>query len=356
MLDNTIVMLLIFESSHMQPTIKLIAELSGVSRGTVDRVLNNRPKVHPDKKERVLKVIRELNYKPNLAARALVMNRKSLKLGVVLPNWKGHFEQEVTRGIEDAWEEMKVYGVELAIEKCPSDLPDDFVECVNRLVQKDVKGLAICASDSVAVREKIEEVTASGVPVVTYNSDLPTSGRVCFVGQDLYQSGRIAASLMNKLVTPTEKILVAAGNLEFTAHRQRVDGFLACWKERGKNENTYSIIQTFNEYNITFDKLHTALEDTDITGIYMANESVNACAEAVKRSGRQGVRIIAHDLSDVNTKLLKECKLDFIISQNMYLQGYDPIEILTQLLTDPSSQVNEYKHTRIEIILEENIE
>lgn len=339
----------------MQPTIKMIAELSGVSRGTVDRVLNNRPRVHPDKKERVLKVIRELNYKPNLAARALVMNRKSLKLGIVLPNWTGHFKHEVTRGIENAREEMKVYGVELLVERCPSDLPGEFVECIDRLLEKGIKGLAICAIDSIAVCEKVQEVAAMAIPVVTFNSDIPASGRVCFVGQDLYRSGRIAASLMNKLVKPDDHILVAAGNLEFSGHHQRVDGFMDCWKESGNTERGCSIIQTYNDYSITFDKVTAALADEKLTGIYMANENVSGCADAIKRYGKHPVRLIAHDLSAENIKLLKAMRIDFIISQNMYLQGYRPVELLTHLLTDPTTEVEEYKYTRIEIVTEENL-
>lgn len=339
----------------MRPTIKMIAELSGVSRGTVDRVLNNRPKVHPEKKERVLKVIRELDYQPNLAARALVMNRKSMHLGIVLPNWKGHFEQEVMRGIDTAREEMKVYGVELSLERCASDMPDEFVDCIDRLLQKGVRGLAVCALDCIAVREKIQAVTGGGVPVVTFNSDLPGSGRTSFVGQDVCRSGRIAASLMNKLVKSGEHILVAAGNLEFAGHRQRVEGFTGRWAELGKKENVCTTIQTFNEYNVTFDKVSSALGDKKLAGIYMANENVGACADAVLRYGRHPIRIVAHDLSTTNIKLLKELRIDFIISQNMYLQGYRPIEILTHMLTVPSAKIEEFKYTRIEIVTEENL-
>lgn len=339
----------------MKPTIKMIAELSGVSRGTVDRVLNNRPKVHPAKKERVLKVIREINYTPNLAARALVMNRKSLKLGIVLPDWTGHFKQEVTRGIETAREEMKVYGIELTLERCASEQPEEFVVAVDRLLHQGMKGLAICAVDSIAVREKIQAVTAAGIPVVTFNSDLPGSGRTCFVGQDLYRSGRIAASLMNKLAAPGERVLVAIGNKEFSGHQQRMEGFMKCWTDLGNAEADCSVIQTFNEYSLTFDKVAAALGDGRVAGIYMANENVGACAEAVKRHSARPIRIVAHDLSATNIKLLRELRLDFVISQNMYLQGYQPIEILTQILTTPSFANVELKYTRIDIITEENL-
>ena len=64
----------------MRVTIRQIAEESGVSRGTVDRVLNNRGKVRPEVEERVRKVAQELGYKPNFHARAMVKNGINIAL------------------------------------------------------------------------------------------------------------------------------------------------------------------------------------------------------------------------------------------------------------------------------------
>ena len=66
------------------PTIKEIAELAGVSRGTVDRVLNKRGGVNPTTEEKVLEIAKALNYKPNLAGTILAAQKKRLMLGVVL--------------------------------------------------------------------------------------------------------------------------------------------------------------------------------------------------------------------------------------------------------------------------------
>ena len=68
----------------MRVTIRQIAEESGVSRGTVDRVLNNRGKVRPEVEERVRKVAEELGYKPNLLGRALIKMKENIKIGVIL--------------------------------------------------------------------------------------------------------------------------------------------------------------------------------------------------------------------------------------------------------------------------------
>ena len=67
-------------------TIKQIADICGVSRGTVDRVLNNRGNVKPEKKEMILSVARELDYTPNPAGKALAARKTKLLLGIVMPS------------------------------------------------------------------------------------------------------------------------------------------------------------------------------------------------------------------------------------------------------------------------------
>ncbi|MGC4020138.1 MAG: LacI family DNA-binding transcriptional regulator [Muricomes sp.] len=55
----------------MSVTIKQIAELANVSRGTVDKVLNNRPGVKEDTRKKVLQIANGLNYKPNFIGKGV---------------------------------------------------------------------------------------------------------------------------------------------------------------------------------------------------------------------------------------------------------------------------------------------
>ncbi len=63
----------------MAVTVKQIAELANVSRGTVDRVLNNRSGVSEATRQKVLKIAKELHYEPNFLAKALVSKKESFK-------------------------------------------------------------------------------------------------------------------------------------------------------------------------------------------------------------------------------------------------------------------------------------
>ena len=91
-------------------TIKEIAELSGVSRGTVDRVLNRRGAVSEKTAEKVLEIARLLNYQPNKAGIALAAQKKKLRIGVLLFGADNPFFDEVMEGLLHKLEELSVYG------------------------------------------------------------------------------------------------------------------------------------------------------------------------------------------------------------------------------------------------------
>lgn len=97
----------------MPITSKEIAEICGVSRGTVDRALNNRSGVSEKTKNKILKVISEHNYQPNYIGRSLVKG-KSLSIGVIVFDLNNRVFAEIINGIESRARELE-YFVNLSI-------------------------------------------------------------------------------------------------------------------------------------------------------------------------------------------------------------------------------------------------
>ncbi len=84
----------------MKITINEVAKLAGVSKATVSRVMNNSKPVNPEKHERVLRAIKELEFVPNAVARGLVHKRTGL-VGVVIPDITNPFFAELVKGVEE---------------------------------------------------------------------------------------------------------------------------------------------------------------------------------------------------------------------------------------------------------------
>ena len=81
-------------------TMKDIAEKANVSITTVSRVINNKPDVSEETKEKINNIIKELGYQPNNIARSLVL-QKSHTIGLLIPDISNPFFPEVAKGIED---------------------------------------------------------------------------------------------------------------------------------------------------------------------------------------------------------------------------------------------------------------
>ena len=183
-------------------TIQQIAEMAGVSRGTVDRVLNHRSYVSEAVRARVEAAVAETGYiSPREAYRREQDGAvRPLTLGILLPNWTGQFQEEVQEGIRQAEQELAPQHVRILQRRCRTELPQESVELLDEMVREGAEGLSICALNDPSICRRVEELADAGIPCVTFNSDLPKSRRLCFVGQDLYRAGRMAGELMSRCV------------------------------------------------------------------------------------------------------------------------------------------------------------
>jgi LacI family transcriptional regulator len=343
-----------------KPTIQMVADLAGVSRGTVDRVLNNRSHVRPEICEKVMVALTETGYltpRHNYQKTILSQNFMPLKLGVLLPNWSGHFKWEIIRGIESAQIELSDFNVKIIMEESQTDIPDNIIQKIDSLLNQGAQGIALCTINDISIERKISELHEAKIPVITYNSDIPNSKRLCFVGQDYNKSGRIAAELINKCVPTTGKILTAVGNLEFDGHRARLNGFITRMEEIGIPEDQITVIETYNDYPLTFRKVQEALlKDEEIVAIYMANRSVAGCINAIKSVEKKGnIHVVCHDISEHTKSFLINGDIDFSISQDLFHQGYLPLMYLRDCLHKNIVPKNPDTNTNISIICSQNL-
>jgi LacI family transcriptional regulator len=341
----------------MAVTIKQIAEKAGVSRGTVDRVLNGRQRVKPEIREKIIAIAQEMNYVPNVAGKALAYSKNPVIFGIVMPPKEIRFFDEIRSGIHAAAEELKDLGIRLEYCYVDNKSPKEGAAAIEQLVEMGANGIMFSVMDDQLIRENINKAVDQGVPVVTFNSDVENSKRICFVGQDLYKSGKVAAGLMSKILTQNAKVLVLTGNLNFHAHRSRVQGFIECLKENGNNLEVVGVIEGFDRFADTYSQVDQALkEHPDIAGIYLATGSIHASIDAIKHNGKEReIRVICNDLLPEVEQGLRENIIDFTIVQNPYEQGYRSLRILYDLIFTRKHPKLEYNYTETHIYIHENL-
>ena len=114
----------------MRATIKMIAEKAGVSIGTVDRVLHDRPYVKAEVRERILRVMEELDYRPNRMASALALSGTPRHLTVIQPVWVGYVREEMAAGVARFLEEHRDYNVTVEVLEYPQE---DVSACLRQM-------------------------------------------------------------------------------------------------------------------------------------------------------------------------------------------------------------------------------
>lgn len=335
----------------MAITTKDISHLARVSTATVSRVLNNKPGVLPRTREAVLKVVSELGYQPNLLSKALA-SRKTMTLGVISLPEKHVFGPSLMRGIQTAEAQYRDFGLKLRIH-LPRDLdPAGQARAIREMIRARVDGLALVAIDAEDVRHALAEAAAKGIPTVTFNNPIRNDGQLCFVGQDAFQSGEVAADLLARFIGGRGEVFVLNGFHHFTGHSQRLLGFRAVCEARCPALRIVDVQECFDDEISAFQLTQRALRDfPKLRGIYVVGAGIGAMGKAVVQAGKAGrIHVVCYDLPPEEIHLLREGVIDAMFTQDPITQGHLPIRILFELLYGGKAPERKFFYTKTEII------
>lgn len=334
-----------------------IAKLAGVSRGTVDRVINQRGHVDPEVEARIKKIAEELGYERNRAGSMLVRAKRSLRLGVVIQSVATPFMALVLDEIMKAKKEMQKVGVELIVIERETIQLEQQLEDLAALEREGVNGIALTPVEDERILERIDELHANGIPVVTFNTDMPGSKRLCYVGQDNYLSGRACAGLMNMLLSGHGTVLMLSGHFSNLSHRRRIDGFQSEVRSRYPALSLLPLERGNDDRQTCYDCVRRVLNaHDDVRGIYLAANGQAGVCDILRELGYQEkIHFICHDLIDDTLKGLRDGTIDFVIDQNAALQATRPLEVLTNYLLTNEYPAEEYMLTPIDIRTSYNI-
>ena len=211
-------------------TIEEIAKKANVSRSTVSRVINNHHMVREETRRAVQKVIDELNYVPNAAARSLA-SKKTNVIGVLIYNIMQSFWGDIFAGIEQGVFETD-YGLFMANSKSHLnhwDFKNDYRKNLRNLVLHGVDGIIIALANDLCT-EDVDFLEASGIPFVVVQNHLQDS-RVAGVNIDnvtgAYDAARYLIGLGHR------RIVHASGPLDSGISQDRIRGYAAAMHEAG---------------------------------------------------------------------------------------------------------------------------
>ncbi len=319
----------------MGVTMQQIADLVGVSRGTVDRALHGRGRIAPDVAQRILSTAQSLGYHINPVGQTLSLSRKNLHIGVILQSTETPTMQDVARGVRQAAGELEGSGIRLTLREISGLDVGRVLEEIQSLLQEGISALALAPNNRPELVARIGQLCSQGIPVITLNSDAPDSGRMCFVGMDNYRAGQTSAGLLSQILPCGGKVFIVAGHLNNTAHSDRLNGFLdALAAEHRQDIRLLAFQPCFDRDDCAHEVATEVLRHhPDLAAFCVTSHGQEGVCRAIEEAGLTGrVRVIGYDLNEVNRRLLQEGKITFVLDQQAFLQGYRPPHLLADFL------------------------
>lgn len=347
----------------MAATIKQIALLAGVSRGTVDRALNHRGRINPEVAEKILKIADELGYVPKHRKpgnkNGGERGKDTLCIGVVTQLARSSFMLQVNKGIRHASKELKEKNIEIILRESETVDEKQQMQAIEELEKLGIDALAIMPVDCDGIREKINElIDVKKIPVITFNTDIVGTKRSCFVGLDNRRSGKTAAGLMGLMMRERGKVLVITGSFSNLTGSSRVDGFVEELKYSFPQMELIGVQSSFDQSDeVTKIIVNAMTAYPDLEGIFVASGGQSGLKRAFEQLQiKKRPYVIIYDRTPYNERALNEGTVDFLIDQEAYEQSYRALELLAGLLKQGKEPESEYMYTEISIKTKYNLE
>jgi LacI family transcriptional regulator len=341
--------------------LKDIADLSGVSIGTVDRVMHNRGEVSDRTRRKVLKIARDLNYTPNLMAQALKSKRRFNLISLLPESTKENsYWEKHPIGMRMAMEELEPFPVSLEQMTFDMQNEEDFQEKTVKVLEMNPDGILLAPifkSQSVAFCDRLLK---KNIPFVFIDGYINETAFLSYTGENIYQSGRVAGQLTD-MVTPDNKgimILNIARNLQNVHHlNNRTNGFLSWFPHSGRKRSEIIKLSIPDASPGTMNRAITKSfsKNPEIGSIFVTGSKSFRMASTLESNGIRNINIIGYDLLDDNVEFLKSGLIKFLIGQRPEEQTYKGIRKLFDFLS--LNRIPErMEYLPIDVVTSENVD
>ena len=339
--------------------IKDIAERAGVSVGTVDRVLHNRPNVSHQALEKINHVLEEINYKPNVYASALAYNKSYTFVLFIPVHTSEAYWQEIEEGVRKAEEVHSDFNITIKIVYYKRLDDKDFGQKAHECMDYNPDGIVVVPGGLDVTRRFTDHLHKSGIPFVMLDSYMPDTHPLAFFGQDSFSSGYFAAKML---------MLIAGNDKQIMLMRQTRNGLLATRQQENREAGfRHYMLENMPKTQIitldlpaegakeTYDSMLEAFFRTHpgVRHCFTLNSKAYLIGEYLLENNRHDIQVMGYDMVPRNAECLEKGSISFLIAQHGYQQGYSCMDALFRAIV-LKRQVEQLNYMPIELLTKEN--
>ena len=339
-------------------TIKEIARLSGVSIGTVDRVLHNRGNVKKEKADLILEICRQEGYETNMLARAMMMRKKNLKVAVIINNPKKNlFSEQVKEGLEEVQKKWKDYNVAFEYYYLYERTAEEEERYLDEILACEVPydGLIIKPVNDERIRSRMRAIQEQNIPIVTCTSDIDGFDPLCFVGQDHVKEGRLAANMLLKCKPGIKELSILSIQKNIFARIQKIEGFTQYLRAANDKICIHETVEYLEEPEEIYRQTYEVLEKyPGAEALYAHTLHLGAVSRAVEELKRKEDLIVFSFGTKYNFRsYLESGKITFGIEEAPYKHGYYAGEEMLNYLISGRAPQEKKRYVSSNILIEE---
>jgi simple sugar transport system substrate-binding protein len=210
----------------------------------------------------------------------------------------------------------------------------EMVNAMQTAIAGKADAIAVCLVDPEAFNRPVQQALQAGIPVFAYNADEPKTGRLAYIGQELFRAGQLMGERIVQLVDsgPVALFISTPGQSNI---QPRIDGAQDAIKKSGKGITT-SVVATGATINEELNAIKAYyLGHQDVKGMFAVDGgSTQGIGQVMRENGlaKKGVKGGGFDLLPLTLQAVQAGNLDFTIDQQPYLQGfYTVMQMFTTL-------------------------
>jgi LacI family transcriptional regulator len=320
-----------------------VAELSGHSLSTVDRVLNGRAAVRADTAKRILDAADSLGFYASGIIRERVRDERPRRtLGFLLQQPESLFYRAVGEALELATAQCSIIRGQARLEYMTELSPDAVAEYLANMGQR-VDALAVVAAEHPTVSAAIERLHEAGLPVFTLIADLSTPLRAGYVGLDNRRVGRTAAWFITHLAREPGKIAIMIGSHRIQCQELCEMSFRSFVREHAPEFEVMESLVTLESSRYAEEYMLDLLQrQPDLVGFYVDGSGVEGVLQALRSIRVKPPLIgVGHELTAVTRAGLLEGHLHAVLSNPLPQLASQLVAQMADALVNPTAGVRQ---------------
>ncbi len=336
-------------------TINDVAKAAGVSKGTVDRVLHDRGEVSRKSREKVLRVIEELGFRPNLYA-SLLASQKERVIFCLIPECSpGEFWSLALKGIMEASENVSRYGIVVKCVRFDQYSVDSFRIACDSILSSNASGVLLAPMFRDETLRFVSSLSASGIPFMYLDSKVDETDYLAYFGMPMFESGYLCADMLTGGRHEPRKVYVVRisrdkkGLSDPTAERRA--GFLAYMDRYYPDVEIENVFIDPTDPSSIYAKLDATVgAEKGRRHIVMFNSRIHLVSDYLADRGLRDCRVVGFDALDRNVAAVRQGLVKALIAQHTDRQAMDAVNALADHILLGTSVAKRDNYTQMDIL------